>query len=296
MTAAMAQKSPPSDRARTRRGSGSRATRTRNIVTKQPIKRRRSTGVYLGVATQTGGVSWQAYICVQYRNIHIASFARQRDAAVARDRVALRLLGKDAVLNFPRAKLEPASVEEMRRWARQLRKRRAADTSSFLGVSCRPDRPGYPWLASLSVRSRTLRLGHWRSEREAAEAHDKAVLHYFGVLRNRLNFPDRARALAPADMASLRQEAMRRHKATTSSRYIGVTWMRSRNCWSATLLADGQRHNIGYFHDEEEAAWKRDTLAIKLLGKRACLNFHPESGEEVYGRQLGKLVARKRRE
>jgi hypothetical protein len=50
----------------------------------------------------------------------VAQFAKEEDAAVAYDRVALGLLGNEAKRNFPRRRLRPATVEEIREWASSL--------------------------------------------------------------------------------------------------------------------------------------------------------------------------------
>jgi hypothetical protein len=242
---------------------------------------------------QHGGKTWTAQIGRSDRTIYIAAFPTERDAAVARDRVALSLLGRSGPLNFPRGRLTPASVDEMRRWARQLRKHGAAQTSALLGVSYDDRRPDRNWVAALWIGSRTVNLGYWSTEVEAAEAHDRAILHYRRGVRYRLNFPRRLSS-KPADASTLRAEAFRRHKQATSSRYVGVTWSKRKERWLARLLANGELHNIGYFQQEEEAAWRRDQLALELLGNRARLNFHPETGDEVHGQRLEALVARRR--
>jgi hypothetical protein len=69
-----------------------------------------------------------------------------------------------------------------------------------------------------------------------------------------LNFIERKSALEPADAETLSAEAHRTFKATTSSRFRGVSFYRARNLWIAYVAKDGKRHNLGYFKREIEAA------------------------------------------
>lgn len=39
----------------------------------------------------------------------------------------------------------------------------------------------------------------------------------------------------------------------SSSRYRGVCWVKRRGCWRAEAKVAGQRHYLGYFHDEDDA-------------------------------------------
>ena len=62
-----------------------------------------------------------------------------------------------------------------------------------------------------------------------------------------------------------------RDGSVPKSRFWNVSWNRSKNKWEAYYTdADGERHQVGYFYDEETAARARDEAvrAARLEGKR----------------------------
>jgi hypothetical protein len=171
---------------------------------------RKFIGHYIGVTRAAdGGFHARIYLGDRRgdRITHIASFSSEKNAAIAYDRVARRMR-PDAPLNFPERRYRPASIEQMRTWARKVNQLRRGKWNRFAGVNRLGDR----WAAALAVKigavKQTLYLGTWTSEREAALARDRAVLHY-GCTRARINFPEEAADLVPADAASLVAEAAR---------------------------------------------------------------------------------------
>jgi hypothetical protein len=62
-------------------------------------------------------------------------------------------------------------------------------------------------------------------------------------------------------------------RANTSSRYIGVSYIKSRKCWYAQIVHQGKHKWLGTFHDEIEAARAFDRAAIEYHGEFARLNF-----------------------
>jgi hypothetical protein len=174
---------------------------------------------YLGVVQAKGG-RWSAAIWLGRRRgdkaTYIATFDSEKNAAIARDRVARRMR-VDAALNFPERRYRGASIDEMRAWAQKVngpRRGQAGKYSRFFGVTQR----GGAWVAELRANigdvQRRLHLGTWPSERAAALARDRAVL-YYGCTRAGLNFPSKAAKLVPADAASLAAEATRARRRSS---------------------------------------------------------------------------------
>ena len=231
---------------------------------------------YLGVWWESSHGRWAASLSkqgVRKCMVRIAHFDRAEDAAVAYDRVVLHLFGSSAPRNFPRRRLAPASVDEIRR---EMRKRRKShQTSRYMGVyllSARQSTSDRPWAAEATVRARLMCLGNWPTERQAAIAHDRALL-YYGCDRERLNFPGRVARLGPTTVDQLRGECERLRKATTSSRFRGVTWFRLLGCWRARITVHGEQLSLGLFSDEESAARAYDKAARNAFGREAKLNF-----------------------
>lgn len=60
-------------------------------------------------------------------------------------------------------------------------------------------------------------------------------------------------------------------RKNSSSRFVGVTWDKSREKWRAQIQVDGRVINLGRFTTEEEAAERRDEY-VKSLGTFHQLN------------------------
>ena len=252
-------------------------------------KRDASSG-YIGVSWDARRRRWTSVICTGGRTrIQIAQFDDEESAAIAYDRVAREIHGDKATLNFPERRLRSASVDEMRRWARKLFKKRKS--SRYRGVvACACSRQ--PWLAKITCREarkeRELLLGTWGTEEEAALAYDRAALFYLERYGREpeLNFPERSGELEPAAAASLTAESYRSFKTTTSSRFRGVHLERRTGKWVARIKVEQRQRHLGLFDEEHDAALAYDRAALDAWGDRAKVNFHPETREQLGGMRL----------
>jgi hypothetical protein len=76
--------------------------------------KRRTSSDYFGVVWERSRRRWLASVCLGgHRTRLIARFDRAKDAALAYDRVVMKI-GERILLNFPDRRLKPASVKEMR--------------------------------------------------------------------------------------------------------------------------------------------------------------------------------------
>lgn len=62
----------------------------------------------------------------------------------------------------------------------------------------------------------------------------------------------------------------------TTSRFLGVSWDKSRQRWVTGYKVNGVRHVIGRFADEDQAAHARDSKVLEVFGEFASLNFPKE--------------------
>jgi len=58
-----------------------------------------------------------------------------------------------------------------------------------------------------------------------------------------------------------------------SSKYKGVSWLKCRNRWKATIYINGKNKQIGLYKDEIKAAMAYDEFAKTHFGEHAWLNF-----------------------
>jgi hypothetical protein len=219
----------------------------------------------------------------------LGGWRTEREAAEAYDRAARYFFREHADLNFPERRLGADSPADIRRLARLVHKKRNR-TSKYLGVWHDGDRrsAGRAWIAELTPSKRKHRfLGSWKTELDAARAYDRAARFYFGSAAE-LNLPDEE--LEPADAATLASEALKEAKAVYSSQYRGVHWSQRDQYWVAQTKDRGRSVVLGTFKHEDEAARAYDAESIKLRGVRARLNFHPLTGEPIWGKRIAEVM------
>lgn len=93
---------------------------------------------------------------------------------------------------------------------------------------------------------------------------DKVIDH---INRNRLD--NRRSNLR---LCTVTQNAINRSKKESSSRYIGVSWKKTKNKWYAQIKQNKKVKYLGLFECEKEAAKRYNEEAINLFGEFAVLN------------------------
>jgi hypothetical protein len=172
---------------------------------------------------KSGG--WIATLTVEGTPRTIGRFETPEKAAEWRERAVVYYTGQKApaaLRNFPGKRVRAASLATLRKeyleWCTKGPKKIRYRVPRKLGVH---QKRGGLFAGAVNVGDRTLEVGSWRTEREAALARDRAVLYFELALE--LNFPQKSRALGPATPAELRREARSKtRRARGKSRYIGV--------------------------------------------------------------------------
>lgn len=62
------------------------------------------------------------------------------------------------------------------------------------------------------------------------------------------------------------QNTVARRLGKTTSRYVGVNWMKSKNKWRAEAMVNGKRRHLGLFLTEELAA----SAYLVAIGEKLC--------------------------
>jgi len=232
-----------------------------------------------------------------YKMLRGGIWASATKAALARDRMVLHFK-LDRKLNLPRAAKAkgPASPAQLVTEARQQSTKLGLlpkKTSRFTGVSSRRGR----YIAFINSNGATIEAGCWNSEKEAAVARDRAVLHL--KLKRKLNFKS-SEKLGGASLERLRQEAGRHSREKFySSLFHGVCWDNLKSGWRASLrIATKEPLRLGLYDNEVDAAVAVDRAMIAHAPDDSRRNFPrrkltPATVLELQNR--GQVQRRKRR-
>jgi hypothetical protein len=230
-----------------------------------------TTSRYLGVSFVAATGKWCAQLQAEGKYYGVAGYPTERDAAIARDRLALHAKGRDATLNFPALEVAPASPAELRLELGRAAERRRS--SRYLGVAVAADKG--LWTARIYVGGQNHAVYGYKTQRAAAEARDRMALFFLGS-NARLNFPKLA--LEPASPEKLQMEQRARYKKGTGSRYLGVTAFPQRQlAWCAEVTVGKCKYLLGYWETERAAAIAVDRARLfyadgREIG-RGHLNF-----------------------
>ncbi len=153
-------------------------THTQNSQNRAP--RQGTSSAFKGVHWNGQKMLWAAVIHADKVRIHLGFFASELDAARAYNVAAVERFGEYARLNVILDNtVEPVYYRQATPFAR-------GGTSQYRGVCFRNDRKR--WESRINVAGKTIRLGYFDSEKEAAKSYDIAAKRYHGD-RAFLNFP-----------------------------------------------------------------------------------------------------------
>ncbi len=215
---------------RVRRAIGNANHRIRRGTT-TPYKGVSQHGKAIRVCIQKDGVSY----------IKTRGLKTLEDAAVYHDKLALYLYGDDAVVNFPDRRYSQQELDQ-----HMGEHRKPTKTSSFIGVHWANG--DQRWHSSVNDaqfgKGRTKTLKMHKTEVEAAECRDLAVIHY--GIEAPLNFPDRREEF----LARLRDNpTLFRKRRLTLKRNV----KKSYNRYEGRFTHLGKSVACGRFDTEDEA-------------------------------------------
>ena len=120
-------------------------------------------------------------------------------------------------------------------------------TSKYRGVSW--NKRDKKWLVTIRMDGKSKTIAYFVDETAAARTYDAFVIAK--KLGKPLNFPD--------------DPAAKGHVVTSSktSRFRGVSWVKSRKKWQVKIRVGGKQKSVGRFDDEIEAAQSYDAYAIE---------------------------------
>ena len=153
------------------------------------------TSKYRGVTRHRRTQKWEGHIWVteQKRQVYLGGYDLEEHAASAHDVAAIKLRGQKAKTNFVRSCYDdiesamklftfPEMVMALRRQSTGLAKTK----TPFRGVVRSHNGK---WEGRIAIENRTMHLGLFESEEEAARAYDQAVQIHGSNLDLPLNFP-----------------------------------------------------------------------------------------------------------
>ena len=129
------------------------------------------------------------------------------------------------------------------------------------------------WYATITVEGKKRHIGSYENEEEAAIDYARALFKYDNPQKSDFVFD-----LSDVPPQPLIQKSEGRMKEG-ASKYAGVSFFPTRGTWHAQLTIDGKQRRIGYYENEEDAAFDYARAVFKY-GKRSRPVAKPGDGSK----------------
>ncbi|MGH0943809.1 AP2/ERF family transcription factor [Bacillus mycoides] len=166
-------------------------------------------------------------------------------------------------LNFQKENLKITNRKHVSR----KRKGNNNSSSKYKGVSW--DKSREKWRAAIMSNGKTMHLGRYDNEDDAALAYNEAAIELFGehAFQNKIDEDNSANIIAS------RKTFKPRRNNGNSSKYRGVSIEKRSGKWLSQISKGGKKYRLGKFKTQKEAARAYDKKSIELYGDKAILNF-----------------------
>ena len=226
---------------------------------------------FLGVHFERKSNRFKANVTIKGKSVHAGTFTNEVEAAVRRD-AKVRELGLGHPYNFASEKEATEALQAIGVDVRPYKPRTAS--SAFIGVHWNTNERR--WRASVKFQGKSVDVGYFNNEMEAAVHRDNKVRELGWPLQFNFSTKVEANAVlqaAPADKGmEPRPKCGTKFLGANASSFKGVYWHSTSQRWTSHILHCAKRVHVGTFTNEVEAAVRRDEKVCEL-GSELELNF-----------------------
>jgi len=212
---------------------------------------------FLGVHKTKNINTWSTFFKHNLKNIYIGLYKKEKDAAIAYDIFVINIIGQNAKINFEenRKKYINNIIEMPEREQNKGSKKAGKCNTKYCGVNKFRNN----FRARISVKNKTIELGIYNTEKEAAYARDIADIKYFRE-KAILIFPELKEEYLNNKINPKRLIIGNNKKS--NSRVLGVSFYSSRKKWVVQLkglktkrfntLEEAEKYAINYLKIRKE--------------------------------------------